>query len=60
MSIVDKIQRWFSKQETRSLQADQVHSEFDAETDRVDPQHKEHMMDRVEQIDQEVADEKGL
>jgi hypothetical protein len=47
MSIVDKVKDWFARQERKSLAADQVHEEFDEETDRWG-EHKDHMIDRLE------------
>ncbi len=48
--LMDRIRKWFSRQERRSVQADQVHQQFDDMTDRV-ADHKDHMMDRIERPD---------
>jgi len=46
--ILDKIKRWFGRQERNTLQYEQRHEEFDQMTDRV-MDHKEHMFDRLEE-----------
>lgn len=49
-SFMQKIRRWFARQERRSMQADQRHQEFDDMTDRLGD-HKDHMIDRIEASD---------
>ena len=48
--LIDRIKKWFDRQERKSVQADQRHQEFDEMTDRLG-EHKDHMMDRIERED---------
>ena len=58
MSIVNKIKTWFGKQEQRELSSDERHEHSGHAPDGAG--HKDHMMDRIDEIDQEIADDEGL
>ena len=49
--LMERIKKWFSREEQRSLRADLVHKEFDDMTDRV-ADHKDHMIDRIQRPDE--------
>jgi len=59
VDILSRIRSWFGKQEQLELSSD-VEREQRLEPTSGGGEHQEHLMDRVEDIDRQIADEQGL
>ena len=58
MNIIHTVKSWFWKQEQRELASDERHEH--SPHSPTDVGHKEHMTERTEEVDREIADDQGL